>query len=287
MKSAILYYGGKAYQAQWICDILRQYTFHAYIEPFGGSGAILFAKPPSPVEVYNDIHSDLVNFHRVLRDPATFNQFMDFVENSPYSREIFYESRDNIRENKAMTDVERAGHFFIAIRQSFSGCQSSWSSFGKAGMLQAHYYRHAIDRLYENHKRLRHVHIENIDAIDCINRYASDNKKSLIYCDPPYVADTRTSPDIYTHELTDSQHETLVQTLLTVPGYKILSGYRSPLYQPLLDAGWTCLEKDFTCYAAILQPDGERTKRTECLYCSPNTKPKTNLNFSTMNKPIQ
>jgi len=154
-------------------------------------------------------------------------------------------------------------------------------------MLQAHYYRHAVDRLPEIHTRLRHVHIENIDAIECITKYANDSRKTLIYCDPPYVTDTRTAPDVYVHELTDEQHIKLVETLLTVPGHKILSGYASPIYQPLLDAGWTCHEKEFTCYASVLQLAGDRTKRTECLYCSPNTKPKTNLNFAIINKPIQ
>jgi len=65
MKPPIRYYGGKFYQTDWILDVLQQYTVHTYIEPFGGSGAILFAKPPSPVEVYNDIYSDLVNLYRV------------------------------------------------------------------------------------------------------------------------------------------------------------------------------------------------------------------------------
>jgi len=115
MKPPIRYYGGKVYQAEWICDVLRQYTFHTYIEPFGGSGAILFAKPPSPVEVYNDIHSDLVNMYRVIRNPDTFKEFAEFIENSPYARDIFYESRDSIQNDKSMTDVERAGHFFITF----------------------------------------------------------------------------------------------------------------------------------------------------------------------------
>jgi len=287
MKPPIHYYGGKAYQAEWICDVFRQYKFHTYIEPFGGSGAILFAKPPSPVEIYNDIHSDLVNFYKVLRDRDTFDAFTYFVENSPYARETFYESREIIRTDVHTSDVERAGHFFITIRQSFSGCQCSWSSQGKAGLLLARYYRNAIDRLPEVHNRLRDVHIEHLDAIECIKRHASDDRTTMTYCDPPYIADTRTAPDVYTHELTDEQHKVLVQTLLTVPGHKILSGYKSPLYQPLLDAGWSCLERDYTCYAALLKPSGERTTRTECLYCSPNTKPKTNLTFSTNNKQIR
>jgi len=173
MKPPIRYYGGKVYQADWILGVFRQYNFHTYIEPFGGSGAVLFAKPPSPIEVYNDIYVDLVNLYKVIRDPDMFTTFMNFVENSPYSRETYYESCDILVENTSMSDVERAGHFFIAMRQNFSGCFcSGWSMIGEVGKRQAHHYRHAIDRLPEVHNRLRHVHVENIDALECITRYS-------------------------------------------------------------------------------------------------------------------
>jgi len=271
------------YQAEWICDVLQQYKFHTYIEPFGGSGAILFAKQLSPIEVYNDIYSDVVNFYRVLRNPDTFAKFVDFVESSPYSREIFYESRDSIRADTSMTDVERACHFFIVLRQNFSAKMATWSSVGKLGSNNhASAYRHVIDRLPEVHRRLRNVNIEHIDALVCMTRYASDSCKTMIYCDPPYVADTRVSPDVYANEMTDEQHNELVKTLLTVPGHKLLSGYKSPIYQPLLDAGWTCLEKEYTCSGSPGKP-----KRTECLYCSPNDKPRAKMNLSVSGNTIR
>jgi len=262
MKAPITYYGGKTYQSAWILDAFKRYEFKTYIEPFGGSGAILFAKEPSPVEIYNDLYSDLVTFYRVLRDPKTYEEFIRFVENSPYSREMFYESK-NALANKELSDVERAGHFFIVIRQSFSCLRTHWSAVGKFAKTQAQPYRNAIDRLPEVHKRLRNVHIEHKDAVDCIKQCASP--KSLVYCDPPYIAGTRVAPEAYKHEYTDEQHEKLIETLLTVPGHKILSGYESPIYKPLLDAGWTLHKKQFACYAS----QNRQTYRTECLYCSP------------------
>jgi DNA adenine methylase len=264
MKSPIRYYGGKTYQAAWILNVIKCYEFKTYIEPFGGSGAILFAKEPSKVEIYNDIYSDLVTFYRVVRNTKKFMELIMFVENSPDSREHFCESK-NALSNKRLSTIERAGHFFITIRQSYAGCGSHWSSAGKIGKTKAVPYHHAIDRLPEIHERLRNVHIEHKDAIECIKQYATS--KSLIYCDPPYVLGTRVSPDAYKHEYTDEQHKKLVETLLTVPGHKILSGYESSIYQPLLDAGWSLQKKDFVCYTS---PNKKR--RTECLYCSPNEK---------------
>jgi DNA adenine methylase len=263
MKPPITYYGGKTYQAAWILEMLKRYNFKTYVEPFGGSGAILFAKEPSPVEIYNDIYSDLVTFYRVLRNPKTYRELITFIENSPYSRELFYESMEALCHD-GLSPVERAGHFFITVRQSFSSLRTHWSAVGKVAKRQAQPYRNAIDRLPEVHERLRNVHIEHKDALDCIKHCA--NPKSLIYCDPPYISETRVSPEAYKHELTNEQHERLVETLLAIPGHKILSGYESPLYKPLLDAGWTLQKKQFACYAS----SNKQSFRTECLYCSPN-----------------
>ena len=266
MKPPIAYYGGKTYHAPWILDVMKRYEFKIYVEPFGGSGAILFAKEPSPVEVYNDLYSDLVTFYRVLRNPKTCRDFIRFVENSPYSRELFYESKEAL-SNKRLSSVERAGHFYILVRQSFSNLRTHWSAAGKTIKTQARPYRNTIDRLPEIHARLRNVHIEHKDAIDCIKHYA--NPKSLIYCDPPYVFGTRVSPTAYKHEYTDEQHTQLIETLLTVPGHKVLSGYESPIYAPLLEAGWTLETKRVCCYSASTKIAGKKSYRTECLYCSP------------------
>jgi DNA adenine methylase len=267
MKAPIKYYGGKSYQAAWILDIIERYEFKTYIEPFGGSGAILFAKEPSLVEVYNDLYSDLVTFYKVLRNPKTFKEFIKFIENSPYSRELFYESKEALT-TKGLSTVERAGHFFILIQQSFSSLRNNWSSVGKTCKPQTRPYHNAINRLPEVHQRLKHVHIEHKDAIECIKHYA--HSKSLIYCDPPYIRGTRIAQETYQHEYTDEQHERLVETLLTAEGHKILSGYESPIYQPLLDAGWTLITKRVCCYSSPAKAAGKKSYRIECLYCSPS-----------------
>ena len=171
--------------------MIKRYSFKTYIEPFGGSGAVLFAKEPSKVEVYNDLYSDLVTFYRVLRNPKTYKALVMFLENSPYSRELFRESKEALA-NEGLSAVERAGHFFILIRQSFSGLRTNWSTAGKIGKPKSTPYRYAIDRLPEVHAHLRNVHIEHKDAIECIKHYASE--QSLVYCDPPYVLTTRVAP---------------------------------------------------------------------------------------------
>ena len=265
MKPPIVYYGGKIRIAPWIVDTMRRYEFQRYVEPFGGSAAVLFAKEPSMCEVYNDIHSNLTTFYRVLQAPNQYKQLARLIECTPYSREVYGDSRRAL-DNQEISEVERARCFFVCARQSFSNLMNSWSTpTERTRTVASVSYWKAIDRLPEVHERLKHVHIEHLDAIECIKRYA--NSMSLCYVDPPYISGTRVAPKAYKHEYSDEQHGELVQTLLSVPGHKILSGYESPIYQPLLDAGWELLTKRVCCHAS---GKNKKTYRTECIYCSPN-----------------
>jgi hypothetical protein len=78
--------------------VIKHYQFQTYIETFGGSGAILFAKEPSPVEVYNDLYSDLVTLYpskikvivRIHTDKGTFDMSEDHkvMLNDVYRRRL-------------------------------------------------------------------------------------------------------------------------------------------------------------------------------------------------------
>lgn len=77
------------------------------------------------------------------------------------------------------------------------------------------------------------------DAISWMREYQWQGGE-FVYCDPPYVMSTRTSGEIYDHEMTDEQHIDLLETLLAMSaaGVKIMvSGYYSELYGQYLQ-GW-------------------------------------------------
>jgi len=78
----------------------------------------------------------------------------------------------------------------------------------------------------------------------CAHRYLAEYDYTgfeLIYCDPPYLIETRTSKRRYLHEYTRQDHIHLLELLQSLPCQVILSGYRSTLYDDML-AGWNCLE---------------------------------------------
>jgi DNA adenine methylase len=60
------WYGGKFNHLDWLLPLLPR--AHHYCEPFSGSASVLLNRDPSPVETYNDIDGEVVNFFRVLRD---------------------------------------------------------------------------------------------------------------------------------------------------------------------------------------------------------------------------
>jgi DNA adenine methylase len=57
----------------------------------------------------------------------------------------------------------------------------------------------------------------------------------LIYCDPPYLAETRSSGRLYKHEFSDSQHAELLSTIGGLPCRVMISGYWSEMYASKLD----------------------------------------------------
>lgn len=83
-------------------------------------------------------------------------------------------------------------------------------------------------------ERLRGVQIENRPAVEVIRKFNFENV--LIYCDPPYVLSTRCRKQ-YRHEMTDEDHEALLEALLQHKGPAIISGYSSPLYEERLKEG--------------------------------------------------
>jgi len=115
------WYGGKFSHLNWLLPLLPE-TQH-YCEPFGGSAAVLINRIPAPVETYNDLDGDLVNFFRVLRDQK--DDLIMAIGLTPFSREEFEIS---IRDDDDCSPLERARRFFVRARQVRTGLAQTASS---------------------------------------------------------------------------------------------------------------------------------------------------------------
>lgn len=66
MKQVLKYPGAKYRLANWIVNNMPEHS--VYLEPYAGSLSVLLNKPRCHIETVNDLHGEVVNFFRVLRD---------------------------------------------------------------------------------------------------------------------------------------------------------------------------------------------------------------------------
>ena len=92
-------------------------------------------------------------------------------------------------------------------------------------------YLGGVDMLPYIGNRLVRVQIENRPAVDVVRLY--DSKRTLFYCDPPYIHDTRGDSKAYGDEMTDAQHGALAESLNAATGMVALSNYDCPLMDKL------------------------------------------------------
>jgi hypothetical protein len=84
------------------------------------------------------------------------------------------------------------------------------------------------------------VHLVNGCAHQFLSTYDYRGGE-LVYCDPPYLAHTRTSARKYRFDYTQQDHIELLTLLKSLPCPVILSGYPSSLYDDLLGQ-WNTLQ---------------------------------------------
>lgn len=225
---ALLRYPG----AKWTLAprIVAEFGQHShYVEPYFGSGAVFFTKPPSLHEVLNDIDGEVVNFWRVLRERT--EDLCWALETTPWSR-TEYEASTAAADDP----VEAARRFAVrtwqahaAVRSKVTGWRNRGPAQARAGMSQR--WRKVPAQLQAVAARLADAEIENRDALEVIERF--NRPDVLLYVDPPYLRQTRTAK-LYAHETDNAHHEQLLAQLREHRGAVILSGYASTLYDTAL-----------------------------------------------------
>lgn len=91
----------------------------------------------------------------------------------------------------------------------------------------------------------------------CAHRFLADydyRGRELVYCDPPYLQQTRSSDRRYRFDYEEQDHRELLGLLRDLPCQVILSGYPSALYDEWL-RGWQSLELQ------VMNQAGVRTEK--------------------------
>jgi DNA adenine methylase len=220
--SAFPYPGGKTTYCQEV--IQRMPDHRRYVEPFGGSAAVLLNKPQSYIEVFNDLDDDVVHFFRVLRERR--EELEAWLQRTPFSRSVY---EDWVSEfyggHRPNDDVERAGRWFYLRYTQFNGSLDRRNGFKTGGKRnEARSFRGSIQDLETVAARFAEVTIECQPYYDVLDRY--DNPDTLFYLDPPYY-ETDSDRDHY-RVGGDFDHARFVDELRDRDGDWIVSYHRLP-----------------------------------------------------------
>jgi len=217
--------------------------YERYIEPFGGSGAVLLGKEkPDKFEVYNDYNGNLVNLFCCMRERPMalirelgflnlnsrddFNALKKFFQKERFEEEYLGQELQLTRlllpepqagelcrlclAAKTDHDLRRAAMFLKLLRYSYS-------SGGKSFACQPFNIAGLFGLIQQVGERLADTVIERQDFEVLIRHY--DRPGAFFYCDPPYYA----SEYVYQCGFTWEDHLRLQRALAGAKGKWLVS----------------------------------------------------------------
>lgn len=201
-------YGGKVYLAKWIASHFQEHT--TYIEPFCGSAAVFFEKPPSQAEILNDIENRIINAFEMMRSHP--KELAAILWATPYAQK-------NWRDAANKTELEQAALYMASTQQFYAGATHT-STFsvdaGHANKNKARVWADWFQRILPAAARLKDTQLLSEDAFKVIERF-KDLEHALWYVDPPYLGHEK--------EYRDSVSASdLAAALRTVKGQVFVSG---------------------------------------------------------------
>lgn len=214
--SAFPYPGGKTLLTDWIIDHLPDHT--VYVEPFGGSAAVLLNKQRSHIEVYNDVDGDIVQFFEVARERP--DDLAEWCRRTPFSEEVYNEwVREYYDGDRPDDSVERAGRWMYLRFTQFGGKYDHGAGFKRDQPRKkrgaSNLWKSVDERIDQIADRFQGVSVQNADYQDVIDKY--DGDETVFYLDPPYLGKE------HTYRVGEFDHGDLADTLADIDGYALVS----------------------------------------------------------------
>ena len=216
------YPGGKSARNQasggvWINRLLPHRE--RYFEPFVGMGGVLLSRPPSEVEVVNDLDGRVSNWWEQVRDNG--GRLEEMMAATPrYSRPLF----DRARNQDLSAGLTGAYYFSLMLIWSFNSIVNERARISATWALE---HSGHLPRSRDPSRidwaaitaRMRGVCVENMDAVELLRKTAP-LRNAVIYCDPPYPS----APGLFLYrEKVDA--EELGEVLVLQEGAVAVSGY--------------------------------------------------------------
>jgi DNA adenine methylase len=277
IKAIAPWFGGKRTLAPDIVAELGKHT--QYFEPFCGSMAVLFAKTPSQKETVNDLHGDLINLARCVKQESIAVDLYERLQRTLFAEALLDEAREHLDDTSSLSLIvahwdevpervrlERAYWFFLASWMGRNGTAGTerldyqiavrWTKNGGSPTVR---FANARESLPAWHRRLQNVVILHRNSFMILDRF-EDVADTVIYADPPYASETRNNlggknggGGRYLHEFNHSagggmfegedDHARLARILRGYRKARIIVSYYDCQRVRELYVGWTFLEK--------------------------------------------
>jgi DNA adenine methylase len=208
--------GGKAALVPELLKLVPP-NIETYCEVFGGAGNLLLSKPPSRVEVYNDLDGELVNLMRVIKTRP--HLLIRTARGIPYSRTWFERLQREVKTTGLTgNQMHRAAKFWFLLRASFFGHPEKGWRFA-LHTTEAARLENGLPLILAVSDRLREVYIDCLDFRRCIKNW--DGPATFFFLDPPYYGATKYRT--LGPQFTNRDHEDLAELLQHVEAKWLLT----------------------------------------------------------------
>lgn len=254
IRAIVPWFGSKRVLAPRIVEQLGPHR--AYWEPFCGSMAVFLAKKECSSETVNDLHGDLINLARVIRDRHYGPRLYRHLRRTLVAEELFGEAEAAIYGNTievgeaddARLDFARACDFFLATWLGRNGVAGTTKGtcgkqfcvrYTKNGGHQGTRFNSAVTSIPHWRRRLRELCILRRDGFELLARI-DDQAGTAIYVDPPYLE----KKAAYVHDFRPKDHERLAGELRRFRAARVVVSYYEHPELARLYPGWTKLSFD-------------------------------------------
>lgn len=283
MKPLFSYYGGKQRMASKIVKLLPPHT--VYVEPFCGSGAVMFKKGLPPLgnndyyrEVLNDTSGLIVNLFRMMQEDESSDRLIRKLKYTVYSQEEYALSFRIIKNPENYSDIDRAWALWFNTTFAFNCSLGSCMKFGVFGANHASTLHNKLSVIDSFKDRLKLCYIMSEPALKCIDRW--DSPQTCFYVDPPYP----NADQGHYSGFSQQDFEDLLDKLKQVDGSVVLSCYDNeavpkdwikyefPAHATSSSIGKTGKTRDKT-----QKTTNNNAKRIECVWVKPSNQMRSEL----------
>lgn len=248
--SPLRYPGGKNKLSKFIASICRENNINGhYVEPYAGGASValhlLFNGHVGEVTI-NDYDRAIYAFwYSVVNDTERFCRKIRNTEVSINS----WKKQRKIQKNKDNEkDLLKLGFStFFLNRTNYSGIIGGGMI---GGTLQSGKYKidcrfnkeELIDRIRFIGIHRKHIHLENLDALDLVKKIKKD-KNTIFYFDPPYYLK---GPSLYMNHYSHQDHERVSGEIKKIKNAKWIVSYDNT--SEIKKMYHLCRKKEYTLF---------------------------------------